>query len=135
MPGSRDVGQYLRGAAYGLAAVSIWSGWIVVARLGLAHQPDAVGHCGAALWRGRPVDASARRSRRGSAFDRLGWSGLAAIVLGGAAPVFLANTGLLFAPAAHAGALFPGVMPLMVALLAWLVLGEAFTPCEKFGLR
>src|SRR5258708_35622231 len=35
MPGSRDVAQYLRGAACGLAAVSIWSGWIVVARLGL----------------------------------------------------------------------------------------------------
>jgi len=29
--------------------------------------------------------------------------------------VLLANAGLLFAPAAHAGALFPGVMPVMVA--------------------
>jgi len=32
------------------------------------------------------------------------------------------NAGLLFAPAAHGGALFPGVMPLMVAILAALIL-------------
>jgi drug/metabolite transporter (DMT)-like permease len=70
---------------------------------------------------------------RGLAFDRLGWVGLAAIVLGGAAPVFLANSGLLFAPVAHAGALFPGVMPLMVALLAAALLREEFTSAKKLG--
>jgi drug/metabolite transporter (DMT)-like permease len=132
MPGSRDVGHYLRGAAYGLAAVSIWSGWIVVARLGLRTSLT-------------PWDIAALRfgvagllmlplvAVRGIAFDRLGWGGLAAIVLGGAAPVFFANSGLLFAPAAHAGALFPGVMPLMVALLARIVLGEAFTSAKIAG--
>jgi drug/metabolite transporter (DMT)-like permease len=57
--------------------------------------------------------------------------GLAAIVLGGAAPVFFANSGLLFAPVAHAGALFPGVMPLMVALLAAALLREEFTSTKK----
>src|SRR4029079_748742 len=72
--------------------------------------------------------------RRGLAVDRLGWVGVAAIVLGGAAPVFLANSGLLFAPAAHAGALFPGVMPLMVALLAAALLGEKFTRAKKLGV-
>src|SRR5207244_10661125 len=70
---------------------------------------------------------------RGLALDRLGWLGLAAIVLGGAAPVFFANSGLLFAPAAHAGALFPGVMPLMVALLAAALLQEEFTSAKKLG--
>src|SRR5204863_3861017 len=70
---------------------------------------------------------------KGIAFDRLGWTGLAGIVLGGAAPVFLANWGLTFAPAAHAGALFPGVMPLMVALLAAVFLREPFTAAKKIG--
>jgi drug/metabolite transporter (DMT)-like permease len=70
---------------------------------------------------------------RGFAVDRLGWIGLGAVVLGGSAPVFLANTGLLFAPAAHAGALFPGVMPLMVALLAAVLLKEEFTTANKIG--
>jgi len=124
--------HYLRGALYGLAAVSIWSGWIVVARLGLRSSLS-------------PWDIAALRFgvagllllpylfRKGLAFDRLGWLGLAAIVLGGAAPVFFANAGLLFAPAAHAGALFPGTMPLMVALLAAGLLREAFTPAKKVG--
>jgi drug/metabolite transporter (DMT)-like permease len=132
MPGSRDLAQYLRGAACGLAAVGIWSGWIVVARLGLRTSLT-------------PWDIAALRFgvagllmlplvfTRGLAFDRLGWSGLAAIVLGGAAPVFLANWGLTFAPAAHAGALFPGVMPLLVALLAAAVLREEFTPGKMLG--
>lgn len=124
--------RYLRGALYGLGAVSIWSGWIVVARLGLRTSLT-------------PWDIAALRFgvaglllfpyvvAKGLALERLGWTGLAAIVLGGAAPVFLANTGLLFAPAAHAGALFPGVMPLMVALLAALILRERFTTAKKLG--
>jgi drug/metabolite transporter (DMT)-like permease len=132
VPSSSDVVQYLRGAACGLAAVSIWSGWIVVARLGLRTSLT-------------PWDIAAIRFGvagvlmfplvlvKGLAFDRLGWGGLAAIVVGGAAPVFLANWGLLYAPAAHAGALFPGVMPLMVALLAAVVLQEEFTRAKKLG--
>jgi drug/metabolite transporter (DMT)-like permease len=132
MSNDRDGMRYLRGALYGLAAVSIWSGWIVVARLGLRTSLT-------------PWDIAALRFgvaglillpylfNRGLAFDRLGWVGLAAIVLGGAAPVFLANSGLLFAPVAHAGALFPGVMPLMVALLAAALLREEFTSAKKLG--
>jgi drug/metabolite transporter (DMT)-like permease len=111
MSTDRDGMQYLRGSLYGLAAVAIWSGWIVVARLGLRTSLT-------------PWDIAALR---------FGWIGLAAIVLGGAAPVFLANFGLLFAPAAHAGALFPGVMPLMVALLAAALLREQFTLTRKLG--
>ena len=67
--------------------------------------------------------------------NRLGWIGLAAIVLGGGAPVLLANAGLMFAPAAHAGALFPGVMPLAVALLAAAILHEPFHRREEDRLR
>lgn len=132
MSNDRDGTQYVRGALYGLAAVSIWSGWIVVARLGLRTSLT-------------PWDIAALRFgvagllllpyviSKGIAVDRLGWVGLAAIVLGGAAPVFFANSGLLFAPAAHAGALFPGVMPLMVALLAAALLREEFTAAKKLG--
>ena len=113
--------QYARGALYGMAAVSIWSGWIVVARLGLRTSLT-------------PSDIAAIRFgvagllllpyllRRGLALERLGRPGLAAIVFGGGAPVLLTNAG--FAPAAEAGALFPGVMPLLVAILAAFVLQE-----------
>lgn len=124
--------QYTRGALYGMAAVSIWSGWIVVARLGF--------RTGLTPW-----DIAALRFgvagllllpyllRRGIALERLGQLGLAAIVLGGGAPVLLTNAGLLFAPAAEAGALFPGVMPLMVAILAVPILQEPFTSQKRAG--
>jgi drug/metabolite transporter (DMT)-like permease len=130
--GGRTSADYVRGALYGLAAVSIWSGWIVVARLGLRTSLT-------------PWDIAALRFgvaglillpyllRRGLALKRLGWIGLAAIVLGGGAPVLFANIGLLYAPAAHAGALFPGVMPLAVAILAAAILHEPFTAAKKIG--
>jgi drug/metabolite transporter (DMT)-like permease len=129
----RTAAEYTRGALYGLAAVSIWSGWIVVARLGLRTSLT-------------PWDIAALRFgvagmlllpyvlRKGLDLERLGGVGLAALVVGGGAPVLLANAGLLFAPAAHAGALFPGVMPLMVAILAAPILQEAFTDMKKIGL-
>jgi drug/metabolite transporter (DMT)-like permease len=67
--------------------------------------------------------------------ERLGWVGLAALVIGCGAPmVLLVNAGLLFAPAAHAGALFSGVVPIMVALLAAPILHEAFTSAKRVGL-
>ena len=128
----RTAAVYARGALCGLAAVSIWAGNIVVAGLGLRSSLTA--------W-----DITAIRfvvaglllapllARWGLALDRLGWLGVAALVLGGAPTVLLANAGLLFAPAAHAGALFPGVMPLMTALLAALVLGEDFTLQKRIG--
>jgi len=126
--------QYARGALYGLAAVCIWAGFIVVSRLGIQTSLT-------------PWDVAAIRFSvaglllsphlwsRGLALDRLGWTGIAAIILGCGAPmVLLVNAGLLFAPAAHAGALFPGVMPLMVAILAAAILNESFTPSKTVGL-
>jgi drug/metabolite transporter (DMT)-like permease len=131
---SKASAEYARGALYGLGAAGIWAGWIVVARLGVNTSLD-------------PWDIAALRfgigglillpylMRRGLAIERLGWIGLAAIVLGCGAPmVLLVNAGLLFAPAAHAGALFSGVVPLMVALLAAPLLHEALTPVRRVGL-
>jgi drug/metabolite transporter (DMT)-like permease len=126
--------QYARGAIYGLAAVCIWAGFIVVSRLGVQTHLT-------------PWDITAIRFsvagllllphavRKGFALDRLGWIGVAAIIMGCGAPmVLLVNVGLLFAPAAHGGALFPGVMPLMVAILAAAILKEPFTPPKTVGL-
>ena len=123
--------EYTRGALYGLAAASIWAAFIVVSRLGVRTSLT-------------PWDIAAIRfavagsillpyvMSKGLARGRLGWIGSAAIVFGCGAPmVLLVNAGLLFAPAAHAGALFPGVMPLMVAILAAALLGEAFTPLKR----
>ena len=124
---------YLRGAIYGLAAVCIWGAFIVVSRLGVRTSLT-------------PWDVAAIRftvagllllpylTKKGPALDRLGWTGVAIIIAGCGAPmVLLVNMGLLFAPAAHAGALFPGVMPLMVAILAAMVLKEPFNIRKRIG--
>ena len=126
--------RHVSGSLYGIAAVSIWAGWIVAARLGLGTKLN-------------PLDIAALRFavaglillpvvlRKGFALDRLGWAGWMAIVLGGGAPMVLVSVaGLKFAPAAQAGALFPGVMPLMVALLASLALKEQFNQAKRIGL-
>ena len=122
------------GVLCGLAAVFIWSAFIIASRFGVRTHLT-------------PWDIVAIRFavagaillpyliRRGLALERLGWAGLAAIVIGCGAPcVLLVNVGLLFAPAAHAGALYPGGTPLMVAVLAIVFLGETPSPSKTIGL-
>ena len=119
--------NYAHGALYGLAAVCIWAAFIVVSRFGVRTSLT-------------PWDITAIRysmaglllfpylASKGLAIDRLGWLGLLAIIVGcGAPPVLLVNAGLLFAPAAHAGALYPGVSPLIVVVLAAIFLGDPMT--------
>jgi len=124
---------YLRGAIYGLAAVCIWGAFIVVSRLGVRTSLtpwDIV----AIRFSVAGVLLAPYLVNRGLALDRLGWTGLTAIIAGCGAPmVLLVNVGLLFAPAAHGGALFPGVMPLMVAVLASMILKEPFNVRKKIG--
>ena len=124
---------YARGALCGLAAVTIWSGNIVVGGLGLRSSLTAW-DITAIRFAVAGVLLAPLLMRLGLALDRLGWWGVAALVLGGAPTVLLANAGLVFAPAVHAGALFAGVMPLMTAILAAFLLTEAFTLGKRIGL-
>lgn len=113
-----DIPNYPRGAVFGLAAVSIWAGWSAMTRLAVVTNLDAwdipalrFGVAGLLLL---PIVI-----RRGLALDRLGWSGLAGLIVGTGAPYALAVAlGLRLAPAYDAGALNPGCMPLFVALIA-----------------
>src|SRR5262249_28931430 len=125
---------YLKGAAFGLAAVSIWAGWSVLTRLAVTTRLDAwdiaalrFGVAGLLL---APVVVW-----RGLARDRLGWRGLAVIIAGQGAPyVLVAASGLQFAPARDQGALNPGSMPLFVALVAATALAEKLSISRKLGL-
>jgi drug/metabolite transporter (DMT)-like permease len=133
-PSKPTTSEYLRGALYAIAAVSMWAGWVVAARLGVKTSLT-------------PWDITAIRFgvagmillpyllKKGFAIDRLGGWGVAAIMAGGGAPmVLISYIGLLFAPARHAASLYTGLLPLNVAILAALVLGEAFTVTKRIGL-
>ncbi len=126
--------EYLRGSLWGLAAVTMWAAWIVAVRFGVKTNLA-------------PWDITALRYgvagvillpyllKKGLAVDRLGWGGLAAIFVGAGAPmVLISYGGLLFAPAVHAASLYTALIPLYVAGLAAIVLGEAFTTAKRIGL-
>jgi drug/metabolite transporter (DMT)-like permease len=129
-----EASQFAIGASCAVAAVAIWAGWLVMMRLGVTttlSAPDLTALrfavAGPLLF---PVVV-----RLGLAVDRLGWPGFAALVIGAGAPVALViGVGLRFAPAAHAGALYQGVVPLAVASLATSVLKERLTATRKGGL-
>jgi drug/metabolite transporter (DMT)-like permease len=125
--------EYVRGSLSAIAAVSMWTAWILAVRFGIRTSLT-------------PLDITAIRFgvagcvllpyllKKGLAIDRLGWPGLAAILLGGAPTVLVSYGGLAFAPSAHAASLFTALIPLYVAIIAAGVLGEPFTVPKRIGL-
>lgn len=124
---------YFVGALCGVGAVLIWGGWMAVTRLGVTTTLSAAdltmlrfGVAGLILL---PVVL-----RHGLALDKLGWPGLIILVSGSGAPyAFVMSTGLGFAPAAEAGVVLPGAMPIFVALLSVIFFRERFTRSRLFG--
>jgi drug/metabolite transporter (DMT)-like permease len=126
--------QFVVGAVCAIAAVAIWAGWLVIMRVGVtttlttfALTTLQFAVAGVVLL---PVVL-----RRGLAFDRLGWPGFTAVVIGAGAPVpLLVGAGLSFAPVAHASVLTYGISPVVVACLAAVAFKERLVPIRKSGL-
>lgn len=126
-------GGAIAGYAAAVAACFIGAGWQVATRLGTTTTLAPIDlalfrYVVPALllaplwWRTRPVPAG------------VGWPVLLAMLLGAGLPFgLLVMAGAQFAPVAHMGALLPGTMPLFVALLAAIVLGERFAGSRLAG--
>jgi len=126
--------QFVRGASCAIVAVAIWAGWLVIMRLGLTTRLSAPDLAALRFSVAGPVLLPIV-VRRGLAIGQLGWPGFAAVVTGAGAPVaLLIAVGLQFAPVAHAGALYQGVVPLAVACVASIALGERINTPGKVGL-
>jgi drug/metabolite transporter (DMT)-like permease len=132
--GLLETRQFLVGAGCGVIAVTIWAGWLVMMRLGVTTTLSASDLIALRFAVAGPVLLPVV-IRRGLAIDRLGSAGLIAVVVGAGAPQLLVvGAGLMFAPVAHAGALYQGVVPLAVACLASVVLKERLAAIRKMGL-
>lgn len=114
------------GCAFALLTITMWCGWILGTRYSVR---------GALL----PQDIALMRFavpalvlapvwwKTGVKPAGVSWLLIALIVAGAGLPFYLAiATGLQFAPAAHAGMLLPGTLPLFVALIALVLMGETF---------
>lgn len=106
------------------AAVTIWSGSLVLLRFGVitnlnAYDLTALRFCTAALLL-MPVII-----RNGFAFDRLRVRGLILMIAGFGAPyIILISLALKTAPASAAGAINPGVMAIVATLIGVILLKD-----------
>jgi drug/metabolite transporter (DMT)-like permease len=121
------------GVLMALSAISIWVGWFISTRFLIKSHLTAeditvlrFGVSGLVLL---PVAI-----RDYTKLKRLALWRWAAMVIGAGAPyVLITAAGLSFAPASHAAALTPGVMPLFVALLSMALLKEKMARNRKLG--
>lgn len=137
------------GIAAAIITVAIWTGFIIIARA-MAHKTLTpfdiafVRMIGAAIvmvpWGWWWVRRSRTRGEPGAAQMWLGLSPypwrITAIAGTFAALLYasLAYSGFLFAPAAHASVLMPGMLPLWTTLIALVVIGTPVTGRRWVGL-
>lgn len=126
--------RFLLGALCAIVTITIWAGWLVAMRVGMASHLAVVDLI-ALRFAVAGIVMVPVVVRRGWALDRLGWTGLGAITMGGGAAYTLAvGAGLAFAPVLHASAFTQGVLPLTTAIMAVIVLKERLTAWRKIGI-
>jgi drug/metabolite transporter (DMT)-like permease len=123
----------LAGSFAALASVVIWSGWIVFTRHGVTTDVPPV-TLGLLRYAIPALIMLPLLLRSKDAYRRAGWVKCAVMVCGSGAPFFLiCSLGMTFAPAAHVGVMLPGVMPMFVALFAFLLFGERYGGARLLG--
>ena len=121
----------LKGYLFALTAVLIWTGFILISRAGalasLALPDMMMVRFGTAfvifspfIWRHRK--------------DIFHWRMMVLGSIGGLAYSFSAFYGFQYAPATHGALLLPGLMPIMIAVLAYFLAGERHSPQAWWGI-
>ncbi len=128
----------LLGLAWGLFAISIWVSWMLATRWGVRSSLSfwdltALRFASAGLIL-LPVALHRGLDPRRIAPGRSGWLLWAAMIAGaGVVYQLFAASAFLFAPISHGSVMLPGTMPLFVALLSVLLLGEKIAPSRRWG--
>lgn len=121
------------GVLAALCAVAIWGGWIVATRFSVVHYLG-------------PIDVGLLRFGTAAAVFTPVWLRIGLLpngvplrilapLLAGSGALFALplSHGMLFAPAAHTGALVPGTIPLWTALIGLVVFRERFSRMRGLG--
>jgi drug/metabolite transporter (DMT)-like permease len=131
--GSRPAANILIGLGAGLAAASIWALWSVATRYAVVTSlgPHDVtflrfGVSSLFLW---PVLAFRSQKLVGVPMRAV----LMMIIGAGVPFMYIASSGLRFAPASHIGTLMIGAMPLFVAIFSAAIYGEKFNRIQTVG--
>ncbi|BFM49962.1 DMT family transporter [Marinomonas sp. THO17] len=121
----------LKGLAYALAAVAIWTGFILVSKAGslasLALPDMMMVRFGTAFVLFSPFIWQHRAAI-------LQWRMLVLGLIGGLAYALSVFNGFANAPATHAALLLPGLMPIMIAVFAYFVAGERHSRASWLGI-
>ena len=118
---------------FGAATVLLlWSGWIVVSRLGVS-QSLTVYDIGALRFLAAALVVAPFALRYWP--SHLAWWKLLLLASGTGIPyVLFAFLGMTYAPASHAGVLMNGTLPILAAVIAWCWLREVPPPVKALGM-
>lgn len=121
----------IRGLAYALAAVAIWTGFILVSKagaLGSLALPDMMMvRFGTAFILFSPFIWQQRKTI-------LKWRMLVLGSIGGLGYALFVYNGFQHAPATHAALLLPGLMPIMIAVFAYFLANERHSSASWAGI-
>ena len=121
----------LKGLGYALAAVLIWTGFILISKAGAVSSmavPDMLMvRFGTACLLFSPFIYKHRKVI-------LQWRMFVLGAIGGVAYGVSVFTGFALAPATHAALLLPGLMPVMIAVLAYFIANERHRLSSQIGI-
>lgn len=124
----------LLGVGWAVIAIAVWSGSLVMLRLGVTTSLNAY-DLTALRFGVAAVILAPVALRRGSGADRLRTGGLIAMVVAFGAPyILLVSLAMTTAPASVAGALNPGTMAISSVLLGRAIFGDMIGIARFMGL-
>lgn len=124
----------LLGVSWAIVAIIVWSGSLVMLRLGVTTTLNAY-DLTALRFGVAAVILAPMAFRRGIGTKRLGPIGLVTIVIMFGAPyVLLVSLAMKTTPASAAGALNPGVMAIISVLMARVIFGDKIGAAKTAGL-
>jgi drug/metabolite transporter (DMT)-like permease len=123
------------GTASGLLAISIWAGWMVLTRLDLTSSALTIYDITALRFATALIVLIPFMLRHSILPRGVPVRSIILMVFGAGAPyALIASEGLRHAPASHAGALIPGMMPVFAAILSVAILRESIAYNRVLGL-